>query len=370
MASEREGAKKSRMSLDDLRRRIDSVDDRLLDLLAERAELVSAVADAKRGAGLATVDPEREKALLERLLEKGAGVFPREAILAVFREVISASVSMQAPIVIAYLGPEGTYSHLAARTLFGYAPTYLEEASIDGVFDAVTRSRASFGVVPLENSTEGSVASAIDALLEGGCFIRRELVLPIDHSLMSRAAALTDIERVYSHPQALAQCRDWLAASLPHAQLVHTASTAQAVRESGGDPRAAAIGSPLASELHGIPILRDRIQDHSHNATRFVMIGKEDAKPTGDDKTTVAFAIRDDDRRGSLRRTLAAFDDHEVNMTRIESRPSRVQAWRYVFVVDVEGHRSDPAVAAALAALAERCESVKVLGSYPRFPRV
>ncbi len=356
------------LPLGEVRVRIDAVDERLLELLSERADLVARVADAKRENGISTVDPERENAVLRRLLERGAGRFPREAILAVFREIMSASVSLQATVTVAYLGPAGTFSHLAARTLFGYAPAYLEEATIEGVFDAVARERASYGVVPLENSSEGSVVSAIDALLGNGSVIRREVVIPIEHCLMGREQGLSSVERVYSHPQALAQCRAWLARAIPDAQLVQTSSTAAAAQQARLDPAGAAIGSLLASELYALPILAERIQDHAHNQTRFVMIGKEPAKPTGSDKTTLAFSITDDRRKGSLRRTLGSFDRNGVNMTRIESRPSRVEPWRYVFIVDVEGHADDEHVARALEALRTKCEWVKVLGSYPRYP--
>ncbi len=356
-----------RLELGEVRERIDHVDERLLSLLAERAELVAHVAEAKRESGITTVDPERENAVLRRLLARGAGRFPKGAILAVFREIMSASVSLQATVTVAYLGPAGTFSHLAARTLFGYAPAYLEEATISGVFDAVSRGRASYGVVPLENSSEGSVVSALDGLLDGDCRIRRELVLPVTHCLMGRVSGLSAIERVYSHPQALAQCRAWLSRALPDAQLVHTNSTAAAVQQAGHDPAGAAIGSSLASELYGLPILADRVQDHAQNQTRFVMIGRESAKRTGDDKTTLAFSIADDRRRGSLRRTLSCIDRNDVNMTRIESRPSKVEPWRYVFIVDLEGHVDDEPVARALKALEGRCEWVRVLGSYPRY---
>lgn len=351
-----------------LRRRIDSIDGRILDLLAERAEVVGNVAEAKRASGAPAVDPEREKALLESLLARGAGAFPKPAILAVFREILSGCVSLQARVSVAYLGPQGTYSHVAARTFFGYAPAYVEETTIDGVFDAVRRGRAVYGVVPLENSTEGSVAGVLDALLDGGCMIRRELVLPIRHCLLSRAQSVSDIARVYSHSQALAQCRRWLAQNLPQAQVVHTASTAMAVREALGDAEGAAVGSALASEIHGVPVIREGIQDLASNATRFVMIGTTDARPTGRDRTTLAFTIEGDQERGSLRRTLTALEENGVNMTRIESRPSRDRAWHYVFVIDVEGHREDVAVAAALESLRARCPSLVVLGSYPRYP--
>lgn len=351
-----------------VRARIDAIDDRLLALLAERAEVVADVAAAKQREGTPALDPEREKALLERILDKGAGRFPKSALLAVYREILSGSVSLQAGVTVAYLGPAGTYSHVAARTFFGYAPRYLEEPTIEGVFEAVRRGRALYGVVPIENSTEGAVTSALDALLEGGVSIRRELILPIQHCLLSSVESLTRIERVYSHPQALAQCRRFLAQNLPSAHVVATTSTAMAVREAAADVGGAAIASELAGELQGLPVLRERIQDLEQNATRFVMVGKHDAKRTGDDRTALAFSFRDDEERGALRRTLAVIEDAGVNMTRIESRPSRSSAWRYVFVVDVEGHREDAHVASALEALRACCERVIVLGSYPRYP--
>jgi chorismate mutase/prephenate dehydratase len=354
------------MTLDDLRAEIDAIDDQLLTLLAKRADLVPKIIEAKKALGMRTVDPEREQAILDRLAERGAGAFPSSAVRAVFREIMSGSVSLQRTIRVAFLGPEGTYSHLAARQLFGFAPTYLEESTIAGVVDSVRRGRADHGVVPLENSTEGAVTTALDALLEGGCLIRREHILPIEHCLMARASTLAGIRRVYSHPQALAQCRGWLSESLPQAQLVHTASTTAAVREALADAEGGAIGSAFASELMGLPILRERVQDQHQNATRFAMISAQDAKATGQDKTTLAFAVGDDLEQGALRRTLEIIEKHGVSLTRIESRPRPGEAWRYLFIADLEGHRTDPAVAGAIADLEASCAKVLLLGSYPR----
>lgn len=349
-----------------LREGVDAVDDRLLALLAERADLVKQIGEVKRAVGTTSVDPERERRVLARLAAKGAGQFPAAGITAVFREIMSASVSLQSTVSVAFLGPLGTWSHHGARSLFGFAARYLEEATIPGVVDAVDKGRADFGVLPLENSTEGSVHGAMEALLESRCWIRRELRLPIDHCLVGRAGGLHDIRRVYSHPQALGQCRAWLHQNLPAAQLVHTASTAAAVKEAELDAAGAAIASPLAAELFGLAVLREGVQDQRDNATRFVCVGLRDAEPTGDDMTTVAFSIDRDRSEGSLRRTLRAFDQHGVSLTRIESRPSRTEAWHYVFVVDLEGHRDDESVAAALDALGQSCAHVRVLGSYPR----
>lgn len=355
------------MALDDLRRSIDSIDEQILDLLSQRADVVALVAREKQDRKLPLHDPEREREVLERLVQKGAGRFPREAIVAVYREVMSACLAIQAPVTIAFLGPEGTFTHIAARRLFGLAARYSEAATIDGVFDAVRRGVAAYGVVPIENSTEGSVTHAADALLDGGVLIRREAVLSIEHCLLSRAAQLTAVERVYSHPQALAQCRGWLAKNLSTAAFVQTSSTAGAVRDAAADPGGAAIASSLAGELLGVPVLRARIQDRAENATRFVVLGREDAPRTGQDRTTLGFALRD--QAGALRRALQIFDDEGVNLSRIESRPSRQRAWEYVFLVDLEGHREDEPVARALGRLRDRCESVTMLGSYPRDPQ-
>jgi chorismate mutase / prephenate dehydratase len=272
----------------------------------------------------------------------------------------------QPDLPIAFLGPAGTFTHAAARELFGVEARYTEASTIHGVFDDVRRERAIYGVVPIENSTEGSVTTAVDALIDGdGIVICRELLLEVNHCLMSLAPCLTRISRVYSHPQALAQCRAWLATNLPHADLVQTASTAAAAREAAADMEAAAIGGRFAAELNDLPVLRENVQDLAENATRFVQLATEDAPQSGDDKTTVAFAVHD--ARGALRRVLEVFDDHGVNLTRIESRPSRQKVWDYVFLADVEGHRDDDALRTALSILTERCPMLRSLGSYPRY---
>jgi len=353
------------MPLDDLRRSIDAIDDEILALLDQRASIARQVAQAKRDANVATYDPERERDVLARLEAKGAGRFPREAIRAVYREVMSACLALQEPMKVAFLGPAGTFTHAAARDLFGLAVRYVEAATIDGVFDAVRRGDAAHGVVPIENSTEGSVTQAVDALIDGGVLIRRELVFEVNQCLMSMADGVTRIERVYSHPQALAQCRVWLAKNLAAAQLVQTPSTSAAAREALADAAGAAIGGRLAAELYGLPVLRDKIQDLAENVTRFVMLASDDAPRTGHDKTSLAFAVHDG--RGALRRVLEVFDDNAISLTRIESRPSRQKAWDYVFLADFEGHRDDANVRAAMTILSERCPMLKHLGSYPRY---
>jgi chorismate mutase/prephenate dehydratase len=354
------------MSLDDPRKRIDDLDDRILRLLEERAGIIADVAGAKRAANLPTYDPERERQVLDRLSAR-AGRFPAAAIRAVYREVMSACLALQEPLKIAYLGPEGTFSHAAARTLFGLAAAYIETTTIEGVFDAVSRREAHHGVAPIENSSEGAVPHAIDSLIEGDLLIRAELELDVSQSLLTNASGLGAIERVYSHPQALGQCRVWLAKNLAGAQLVQTTSTVVAVREALADTRAAAIASSLASELYGLPVARERIQDRAENYTRFVMLSLEDAPRTGRDKTTIAFSAPDASGRGALMRVLAVFDEEEINLTRIESRPSREKPWDYVFFADLEGHRDDANLVRAMQRLREKCPMIKHLGSYPRY---
>jgi chorismate mutase/prephenate dehydratase len=350
------------------RQKIDSLDDRILELLGQRADVAREVAEAKRAAQVQVFhDPERERRVLERLIEKGETRFPPDAIRAVFREVMSACLSVEQPLRVAYLGPEGTFSQLAARRLFGLQARYRECATIDGVFEAVESKDATYGVVPFENSTEGAVSMTSDALIEGNLLIRQEFVLPVAHCLLSRASALSELATVYSHPQALAQCRGWLAKHLPRAQVVQTTSTAAAAREALSDPRAAAIAADIAAEIHGLPIVRANIQDRAENATRFVVLAKDDAPPTGNDRTTLAIGIAD--KKGALRRVLTMFEDSNVNLTRIESRPSRTRAWHYVFLVDVEGHRTEPELVRALAAVSKSADFVKVIGSYPRTNR-
>jgi chorismate mutase/prephenate dehydratase len=272
---------------------------------------------------------------------------------------------------VAFLGPAGTFTQMAARRLFGDAAD-LPVPTIEGVFEAVSRGEAQLGVVPIENSTEGAVTFTADALLEGSLVIQREIILEVGHALVGEGEDLTRVRRVHSHPQALAQCRGWLEKHLPHATRVDATSTAAAAAAVVGNNEAAAIATPLAAELAKLSVLAEGIQDRADNATRFVVIGREDAPATGDDKTSIAFVIHDE--KGGLRKVLSIFEDAGVNLTRIESRPlaraarfnlAERASWRYVFLVDVEGHRLDPRVAGALTALEAKASRVKILGSYP-----
>ncbi len=262
--------------------------------------------------------------------------------------------------VVAFLGPEGTFTHAAARTWFGERRVLSPVATIDAVVGAVREGIAEFGVVPIENSTEGSVNHTLDALIEGGALIVGERVLPIRHALASFAP---EPPRIYSHPQAFAQCRRWLSVHCPGAILIASESTVAAVRAALADVDGAAIASRWAAEKHGLPVRFDGIQDRADNRTRFVLLSRHDAPSTGDDKTTLAFALHD--AKGALRRALGIFERHELNLCRIESRPSPHRAFEYIFVVDVEGHRDDANLAAGLTELRAHCDALHVLGSYP-----
>lgn len=357
------------MGLAELRGRIDAIDDQLLALLDERARVVAEAFAAKRDTGLPLHDPRREQSVLARVeaaqAARPGAVFPASAVRGVFREILGACLSVQADLEVAYLGPPGTHTHAAARAAFGMAARYLSAATIPSVFDAVTRGSARLGVVPIENSTEGGVGYTLDSLLESSLLIQGELVLDVTQCLLGHNEDLPTIERVYSHPQGLAQCRRWLARNLPSAQLVVSTSTANAAREAASDPAAAAVASRLAAEIHGLRVLREGIQDRNDNSTRFVILAEDDATPSGDDKTTLVFGTPDE--QGALKNVLEILHAEGLNLTRIESRPRPgAQRWQYVFFTDLIGHRTDPAVGRALSRLGEACAFLKVLGSYPR----
>lgn len=356
------------VSVEDLRKRIDSLDEELLKLLNQRAKLVQQVGRRKRDRDQAMHDPEREQQIYERLeskLRKMRGAtFPVGGVRSVFREIISACLSLEEKLTVTYFGPPGTFTHMAARSAFGMAARYSEASTIPAVFDAVATGTTMYGVVPIENSTEGGVTYTHDSLLETDVQIRGEVLLDVSQCLVGRHDNLGRIERVYSHPQALAQCRGWLAKHLPRAQLIQSLSTSSAAGEVVGDDAAAAVSSRLAAELNGLVIIRENIQDHRENATRFVVLAKQDAPPTGNDRTSIAFSTRHE--RGALRRVLEIFDEEKLNLSRIESRPRPRERWQYVFFTDLEGHRLDANVTRALARLEAKCDMVRVLGSYPR----
>ncbi len=353
--------------LSSLRQAIDAVDDQVLALLNHRAGLAAEVGRLKAvSAPEAPFHvPRREREVLARLEAANPGPFPSAAVRTVFQEVMSACLSLEKPLRVAFLGPEGTFTHLAARQQFGGSSQALPQGTIAAVFQAVERQRADYGVVPVENATEGAVESTLDAFLDSPVRICAEILLPVDQALLLRPDLdLGSVRRVYSHPQALGQCRRWLETNLPHADRVEAPSTSEAARLAREDAEGAAVASEMAAELFGLKVAETKIQDLAANATRFIVLGPKASEPTGRDRTTLLAMAQDGP--GALLRLLEPLARRGLNLSRIQSRPTRRKLWEYAFFLDVEGHEADPLMAEALTDLRDACASLKVLGSYPQ----
>jgi chorismate mutase/prephenate dehydratase len=355
------------VSLDDIRRQIDEIDRELLGLLSRRADLVHEVGLVKKANGLQIYAPEREEALLRRLIEINQGRLSEKSIRAIYREIMSAALALEDDLKIAYLGPEGTWTHQAALKKFGHSVNYSPQAGFAEVFDQVARRLADYGVVPIENSTEGAVSHTLDLFVDSPLHICAQILLRIENCLMA-AIPREQVKTLYSHPQVFGQCRAWIQKSFPHADLVEVSSTTKAaqIARDQAAAGAAALGGSLAAELYGLQVLEEAIQDRATNTTRFLVIGEKTCPPTGNDRTSILFAIQD--RPGSLVNALQAFDHCHINMSKIESRPSKRRDWEYIFYVDLAGHCEDPMVAEALTELGRHCSMVKLLGSYPDAP--
>ncbi len=351
------------MNLDDWRSRINDLDNQILQLLTQRAEAALQIGDLKRRQETPSYAPEREAEILRRLTALNTGPLPAETLAAIWREILSGCRALESTVTVAYLGPQATFTHRAALQQFGAAADYRAARSIGEVFDDVERARAEFGVVPVENSTEGAVNMTLDRLTVSDALICGELRLDITQHLLSRAAEPSEIKRVLSHPQALAQCRGWLADHLPDVPTEEMLSTAAAAELAASDATVAAIASGLAARLYGVPVLRARIEDNPHNSTRFLVVGRQPAGPTSRDKTSICFAMKNEP--GALYRILEPLARAGINLTKIESRPAKQGPWEYVIFVDLEGHRDTPQVAAVLREITGRTVFLKILGSYP-----
>ncbi|HQL90164.1 MAG TPA: prephenate dehydratase [Syntrophales bacterium] len=352
-----------RTDVEGIRRGIRDRDRQLVRLLNERARLSVEMGRMKAEAGLAVFDPVQERRVLDGIASLNEGPLPAEALRSIWREILSASRTLQAPLSVACLGPEGSFAHLAALERFGRSTLLAPQVTIGAVFDAVEKRRGDLGVVPLENSVEGPVRTTLERLIATPLAIRGEICLRVSHCLLAKGAGRR-IRRVYSHPQALAQCRQWLARHLPEAAPVETESTSAAVLQALGDRQGAAIASRLASEIYGLPAVETGIEDHPENTTRFIVIGTGTNIPTGRDKTSVLFSTQH--RPGALHAALAPFASAGINLLRIESHPVRDRMWQYLFFVDLEGHAEDRAVKDSLRSLRRKTAFLKVLGSYPR----
>ena len=351
------------MILKKIRQKIDKLDLEILKLLNERARLILGIGKIKTKKGKPVFSPDREKQVYQRLKAANKGPLQGETLEAVYREIMSGSLSLQNPPRIAYLGPEATFTHIAALKKFGKSLDYLECDSIADVFTEVERGRADYGVVPIENSTEGAVNHTLDMFIDSDLKICSEVYLPIKHNLLSKSKKMSSVKRVYSHQQVLAQCRMWLEKNLPAAKLVPVASTTMAACDYTARGSNAAIASDLAAEEYNLNILARSIEDSAHNITRFLIIGKHEAEPTKHNKTSIVFSMKD--RAGALHDVLTPFKGNGINLTKIESRPSKKKAWMYYFYVDMGGHISDKRVKQSLKQLQKHCNYYKFLGSYP-----
>ena len=347
--------------LKQLREQIDKLDDELLRLVNQRAALAQQIGHLKEDG--VVLRPEREAQVLQRLLDNNSGPLSKEAVARLFTEVISQCRALEAPLTVAYLGPQGTFTEAAAQKRFGSAIQEQSCATIDEVFRAVASGTALYGMVPVENSSEGAVGRTLDLLMQSTLQICGEVMLPIHQCLLGQHRELSAIKTVYSHPQSFGQCQGWLNSKLQHAARIPVASNAEAARLASENPHSAAIAGSQAAALFGLMILEENIEDDAGNTTRFLVLGNQQVEPSGNDKTSLVMSTAN--RPGAVHDLLVPLAKHGVSMTKLESRPARSGLWEYIFYMDIEGHQTDAKVAAALAELKEVAGFVKVLGSYP-----
>ncbi len=353
--------------LDALRTKISDIDTKIIDLLQTRASFVKDVGRIKREHKIPFYSPDRETRIYSMIENKANGLFPIKSLKIIFREIMSASIKLEEPLVISYLGPEATFTHQAAIERFGLSLHYTPEESIEDVFMDVEQERADFGVVPIENSIEGVVNYTLDMFVNSSVKIVSEIIIDIKHNLLSKAKKLEDIKAIHSHPNALGQCKVWIRRHLPNVLLFETASTAKAAKIAEKDASVAAIASLAASDIYSLNVLAGGIEDKTNNITRFLVIGKEIPKRSGNDKTSFMFTIRD--KVGALYQILEPFYRNSINLTRIESRPSKQKNWSYIFYVDVDGHIEDEQIKESLKEIEQFTVFLKILGSYPKSPR-
>jgi chorismate mutase/prephenate dehydratase len=379
------------LNIPEHRKAIDKLDAHIVRLLNERTRHVLAIGDIKLAAGEEIYAPHRERAVFERVCESNAGPMTDEQLRAIYREIMSSALALEKTMTIAYLGPEATFTHQAAIRRFGSSLRYASQKTIADVFTEVAKNRADYGVVPVENSTEGVVTHTLDMFVDSDLKIVSQIVLPISHCLASKYKK-NQIKVLFVHPQTLAQCRNWIAQNLPNVEIIETGSNARSAQFAatekldvfqmraekgirGGKAYAkqtgkrfkaehsAAITGTLAAEKYKLPILEQDIQDNAANATRFLVLGRQCSPPTGDDRTSLMVSVSD--KVGALHEAIAAFRKFKINMTKIESRPSKRKAWEYFFFIDCDGHAQDKKVAGAIKILGKHCNFVKILGSYP-----
>ncbi len=346
------------------RQAIDKLDASIVRLLNERTKHVLAIGAMKLKAGEEIYAPHRERAVLQRICQLNHGPVTDEQLRAIYREIMSSALALEKTMIIAYFGPEATFTHQAAIRKFGASLRYSPQKTIADVFTEVSKRRADYGVVPVENSTEGVVTHTLDMFVDSDLKIVSQIVLPIQQCLMVRpGGSRARIKKLFVHPQSLAQCRGWIQNHLPRVELIETSSNARSAELAAKDKNAAAIGGILAAEKYRLDVLEQDIQDNAANATRFLVLGRQCSPPTGHDRTSLLVSVAD--KAGALHEAIAAFRRYKINMTKIESRPSKRKAWEYFFFIDCDGHAQDRKVAKAIQLLGQHCNFIKILGSYP-----
>jgi chorismate mutase/prephenate dehydratase len=351
------------MSLEELRKKIDELDSKLVQLLNERARIVVEIGKLKSKTDKPVYAPDREKEVLARIARANEGPLPDKCLVAIWRELMSGSFVLERPLRIGYLGPGGSFSHTAAMLKFGQSVEYEPIADITSIFDEVSKGHCDLGLAPVENSMGGGVIETLDALIDSDVKVCAEVLMAIHHNLLGNCL-LEEVDKIYSKPEVFSQCRNWLSATFKEAQTVPVASTAKAAQIAAAEPKSAAIGSKIAAELYGLRVICENIEDIANNVTRFLVISREDAKPTGEDKTAILFSTAH--KTGALADVLDVFKRYSINMTNIESRPSRKREREYYFFVDFLGHRTDKNVQEGLQESRKHCLQLSILGSFPR----
>ena len=351
------------MSLEELRKKIDELDHQLVKLLNERARVVVEIGKLKTKTDKPVYSPDREKEVFARITEANEGPLPDRCLVAIWRELMSGSFVLERPLRIGYLGPAGSFSHTASMLKFGQSVEYEPLADITSIFDEVSKGHCDLGLAPVENTMGGGVIETLDALIDSNVKVCAEVLMAIHHSLLGNCS-LEEIEKIYSKPEVFVQCRNWLSATFKEAQTIPVASTAKAAQMAADEPGAAAIGSNVAAELYGLRIICENIEDIANNITRFLVISREDARPTGEDKTVILFSTAH--KAGALADVLDVFKRYDINMTNIESRPSKKRQWEYYFFVDFLGHRTDKNVRDGMEEARKHCLQLSILGSFPR----
>jgi len=351
------------MSLEELRKKIDELDHQLVKLLNERARVVVEIGKLKTRTDKPVYSPDREKEVFARIAEANEGPLPDRCLVAIWRELMSGSFVLERPLRIGYLGPAGSFSHTASMLKFGQSVEYEPLVDITSIFDEVSKGHCDLGLAPVENTMGGGVIETLDALIDSNVKVCAEVLMAIHHSLLGNCS-LEEIEKIYSKPEVFVQCRNWLSATFKEAQTIPVASTAKAAQMAADEPGAAAIGSSVAAELYGLRIICENIEDIANNVTRFLVISREDARPTGEDKTAILFSTAH--KAGALADVLDVFKRYDINMTNIESRPSKKRQFEYYFFVDFLGHRTDKNVQEGIEEARKHCLQLSILGSFPR----